>query len=381
MKLDKHIRDAFANAVNVKKDKTVDTNGFGTVTVKNDKPYVKMDGSESYVPASSVASVSDGDRVQILIHNHEVIITGNVTCPSGTGSGEKGEKGDTGPQGPRGEKGEKGDTGPQGEKGDPGVGGDADTLGGKSLSEILNHQHTLSDITDFPNILTIVASLFGNAADFKKYCSVLTESSTMNNISPGIYRVTSGQIRSNLGIPDIAIGGGPSGASYDGMARCGGVLIKFGDIFAGPKLSTTNRNGLITYGTSAGYSKGAIFIDNDMHIYAARTADVTTIINDASTKSTTWYWTALVRGKYATTNYRVDITTVKYLTNAVTIAAGGTYDMISIHPSYTLPYTGGTAYGPTKSYSLSLSGSMLVIKNTTSSTMTLPAGAYLLSLK
>ena len=111
MKLTSELVDAFAALVNGNTEKSADVNAYGTASMVDGKTYVKMDGSDLLVPASTTVKVSDNERVRILIQNHEVTIVGNLTEPSG---------GATVVQGPKGDKGDPGEPGPKGDKGDPG---------------------------------------------------------------------------------------------------------------------------------------------------------------------------------------------------------------------------------------------------------------------
>ncbi len=213
MKLDKQVVDMFTELTKPADDVKMEKTCYGTISVVDGTRYVKLDGSDLLVPAASTVKTSHGDRVTVLMKNHSLTVTGNLTAPatdgeggssgeagtaatievgmvttgeagssasvtnSGTNSaavfdfvipkGDKGEKGDTGPQGPQGEKGdtgpqgpqgEKGDTGPQGpqgEKGDTGPQGPQGEKGdtGTWDGTIPDHEHTVSDITDFPTSL------------------------------------------------------------------------------------------------------------------------------------------------------------------------------------------------------------------------------------
>lgn len=177
MKLDKHVIDMFTEltkpADNVKMEKTC----YGTISVVDGTRYVKLDGSDLLVPAASTVKTSHGDRVTVLMKNHSLTVTGNLTAPATDGEGgSSGEAGTaatieigtvtTGEAGssasvtnsgtasaavfdfviPRGDKGEKGDTGPQGPQGEK---GDTGTWDGT----IPDHQHAVSDILNFPTSL------------------------------------------------------------------------------------------------------------------------------------------------------------------------------------------------------------------------------------
>lgn len=177
MKLDKHVVDMFTELTKPADDVKMEKTCYGTISVVDGTRYVKLDGSDLLVPAASTVKTSHGDRVTVLMKNHSLTVTGNLTAPAtdgeGSSSGEAGtaatiEVGTvtTGEAGslaavtnsgttsaavfdfviPRGDKGEKGDPGPQGPQGEK---GDTGTWDGT----IPNHEHTVSDITDFPTSL------------------------------------------------------------------------------------------------------------------------------------------------------------------------------------------------------------------------------------
>lgn len=219
MKLDKHVVDMFTELTKPADDVKMEKTCYGTISVVDGTRYVKLDGSDLLVPAASTVKTSHGDRVTVLMKNHSLTVTGNLTAPAtdgeGGSSGEAGTaatievgtvttgeagssasvtnvgttsaavfdfvipRGDTGPQGPQGETGtaatikvgrvttvegailasvtNSGTTSaavfdfviPRGEKGEKGEKGDTGTWDGT----IPDHEHTVSDITDFPTSL------------------------------------------------------------------------------------------------------------------------------------------------------------------------------------------------------------------------------------
>ena len=222
MKLDKHVVDMFTELTKPADDVKMEKTCYGTISVVDGTRYVKLDGSDLLVPAASTVKTSHGDRVTVLMKNHSLTVTGNLTAPAtdgeGGSSGEagtaatieigtvttgeagssatvtnsgttsaavfdfvipRGDKGDPGPQGPQGEAGtaatikvgrvttvegailasvtNSGTTSaavfdfviPRGEKGEKGEKGDTGTWDGT----IPEHEHTVSDITDFPTSL------------------------------------------------------------------------------------------------------------------------------------------------------------------------------------------------------------------------------------
>lgn len=55
---------------------------YGTATKYNGEMYVKIDGSDLLTPANTTTDIDEGERVTIMIKNHEATITGNITSPS-----------------------------------------------------------------------------------------------------------------------------------------------------------------------------------------------------------------------------------------------------------------------------------------------------------
>ena len=163
MKLDKHVIDMFTELTKPSDDVKMEKTCYGTISVVDGTRYVKLDGSDLLVPAASTVKTSHGDRVTVLMKNHSLTVTGNLTAPAtdggGSSSGEAGTAatieigtvttGEAGssasvtnvgtkseaifdfviPKGDKGPKGEKGDTGPQGEKGDTGPQGEKGDTG------------------------------------------------------------------------------------------------------------------------------------------------------------------------------------------------------------------------------------------------------------
>lgn len=83
MELSNNLVRQFAKAVNGGKKTTADSSlVMGTVEKNGDKTYVKIDGSDSRTPVASTTDVLDGERVTVVIKNHEAFIIGNFTSPS-----------------------------------------------------------------------------------------------------------------------------------------------------------------------------------------------------------------------------------------------------------------------------------------------------------
>lgn len=165
MKLDKHVVDMFTELTKPADDVKMEKTCYGTISVVDGTGYVKLDGSDLLVPAASTVKTSHGDRVTVLMKNHSLTVTGNLTAPATDGEGgSSGEAGTaatievgtvtTGEAGSSASVTNSGTTSaavfdfviPKGDKGEK---GDAGTWDGT----IPDHEHTVSDITDFPTSL------------------------------------------------------------------------------------------------------------------------------------------------------------------------------------------------------------------------------------
>lgn len=72
----------FVQITNDKKRVSTESILYGTVILKDDGPYVQLDGSDVLTPVSSTADIKDGERVTVLLKNHSAIVTGNISSPS-----------------------------------------------------------------------------------------------------------------------------------------------------------------------------------------------------------------------------------------------------------------------------------------------------------
>ena len=72
----------FVKSTNDKKTTSSEATVYGTVRIEGDKKYVQIDGSSIKTPVNTTSDISDGDRVIVLIKNHEATIIGNVSSPS-----------------------------------------------------------------------------------------------------------------------------------------------------------------------------------------------------------------------------------------------------------------------------------------------------------
>lgn len=85
MPLSSDIISQFVKATKVEKEPTEQT-VYGTIVKYEGKDYVKLDGSDLLTPISKTTSVTDGDRVSVLIKNHTAIVDGNISDPSASGT-------------------------------------------------------------------------------------------------------------------------------------------------------------------------------------------------------------------------------------------------------------------------------------------------------
>lgn len=81
MALSQDIKMQFAKTV-VPKRVSQETTVEGTFKTINGKEYVQLDGSDILTPVKSTVSAETGDRVKVLIKEHEATVNGNITSPS-----------------------------------------------------------------------------------------------------------------------------------------------------------------------------------------------------------------------------------------------------------------------------------------------------------
>lgn len=83
MGLSNDLISQFVKATNDDSKKKKETSTvYGTVTDAGSQKYVKLDGSNISTPVSTTVDVSEGDRVIVMIKNHNATITGNLRNPS-----------------------------------------------------------------------------------------------------------------------------------------------------------------------------------------------------------------------------------------------------------------------------------------------------------
>lgn len=82
MSLSSEFVSQFAKLINYKPKEEKESTAYGTTVIQNGNKYVKLDGSELLTPASFTTNIANGERVTVLIKNHMVIVTGNITSPA-----------------------------------------------------------------------------------------------------------------------------------------------------------------------------------------------------------------------------------------------------------------------------------------------------------
>lgn len=251
-------------------------------------------------------------------------------------------------------------------------GGNADTLDGKHASDFLY-------ANGFAGQLAKLFSRPANDNELATLFSVVPDDATLDSLNPGIYVVNSSAARRSLGIPNEISQGGPNGSTIDNLQCVGGILIKLGSILGKPGIYSTTRGQAIDRPRT---TSCAFFISNNGSIYRAIESIGQSIAPTGETYlSSSWTWVAFVFDSFSNTD-AYTIQHIKYINNDVTLAPGEFYEMYHTRGQFVLPYTHGTAYGPTKSFYLkrpSTSNPNLCIVNTSGTkNLIIPAGRYLI---
>lgn len=84
MELDKKLLDEFADATYDKTPKVSEITCYGEAVIQDSKEYVMIDGAETLTPAIFAVRAHHGDRVMVLLKNHQATVIGNITTPSMT---------------------------------------------------------------------------------------------------------------------------------------------------------------------------------------------------------------------------------------------------------------------------------------------------------
>ena len=76
--------DLISQFVKVTKEEkpSKETTVYGTIVEYNGGKYVKLDGSELLTPISTTADALAGERVTVMIKNHNALVTGNLSSPA-----------------------------------------------------------------------------------------------------------------------------------------------------------------------------------------------------------------------------------------------------------------------------------------------------------
>lgn len=83
MGLSSELVSQFAKIVNqTNTNNSKETTVYGTAVKFNGKMYVKIDGSDRMTPITSTVDVREGERVTVLIKNHQAVTTGNTSSPA-----------------------------------------------------------------------------------------------------------------------------------------------------------------------------------------------------------------------------------------------------------------------------------------------------------
>lgn len=88
MGLSSDLISQFVKVTNDTKQQKKEVVLYGTIKIFNDKTYVQLDGSDQLTPYESSTEVKEDDRVSVVVKNHTLMATGNMTHPSiNAGSG------------------------------------------------------------------------------------------------------------------------------------------------------------------------------------------------------------------------------------------------------------------------------------------------------
>lgn len=82
MQLDQALLRDFAKITDDKPVRQKESTVYGTVRKQNGEYFVQLDGSDIYTPVEMAMDADEGDRVVVMIKNHQAIITGNISSPA-----------------------------------------------------------------------------------------------------------------------------------------------------------------------------------------------------------------------------------------------------------------------------------------------------------
>ncbi len=85
MPLNNKVISDFVKATNNTKKEKKEKIVYGHIVIEDGKYKVKLDGSTTVTPVSRfTSSIDTGQRVIVMIKNHEAIVTGNADSPATT---------------------------------------------------------------------------------------------------------------------------------------------------------------------------------------------------------------------------------------------------------------------------------------------------------
>ena len=82
MDLPKVLIDQFAKVTNDEKNESQNATLYGTIKVNDGINYVQLDGSDLLTPCTTSVNIKDGERVMVVVGQHEAVVTGNMTSPA-----------------------------------------------------------------------------------------------------------------------------------------------------------------------------------------------------------------------------------------------------------------------------------------------------------
>lgn len=82
MGLSKDIIQQFVDITNQDKENQNGTTLYGTIKTQGPDKFVILDGSDQLTPIKATTFVGDGERVTVMIKDHQAVVTGNITAPA-----------------------------------------------------------------------------------------------------------------------------------------------------------------------------------------------------------------------------------------------------------------------------------------------------------
>lgn len=82
MQLPNSLLREFARVTNDRPEPKKESTLYGTFIEQDGDYYVQLDGSDIYTPVEMAMDAKNGDRVVVMIKNHQAVITGNISNPA-----------------------------------------------------------------------------------------------------------------------------------------------------------------------------------------------------------------------------------------------------------------------------------------------------------